>query len=427
MRLFFISITLLLIFTACSKDSNNNTEPTTARRTVIVYMSADNTLSPFTSGDLQELVNGSYNTVSSSDRLVVFVDRISNIEKPFIARITGNRKQPVDTLYKYSEDFYASDPKNFTEVFNRIAKLCPANEYGLVLWSHANGWCIEKDRRPSSAPRRSFGIDNGNNVNNANNGLWLNIPDMRTCFDQIGIKWKFIFADCCNMSCVEVAYELRNNADWLIGSPAEIPGDGAPYKEMVKHFFSQSDSLYKDIINEYTNAYKYFDYETNEYKNYLPLSAIRLSEMESLATATKAVLPAVAEHLKQGDAVATKGIIYYFAPGGCYDNANKTMYDMNDMIRTALSEQPEAYNTWHEAFLKAVPKYTISEMWQTNYNGGLGTINFNEFTVTAAKQGCVSMFFPLDKYYSQKCLYTYNTDIQKMQWYQAVGWSTVGY
>jgi uncharacterized protein YgiB involved in biofilm formation len=97
------------------------------------------------------------------------------------------------------------------------------------------------------------------------------------------------------------------------------------------------------------------------------------------------------------------------------------------MIRTALSEQPEAYNTWHEAFLKAVPKYTISEMWQTNYNGGLGTINFNEFTVTAAKQGCVSMFFPLDKYYSQKCLYTYNADIQKMQWYQAVGWSAVGY
>ena len=42
-----------------------------------------------------------------------------------------------------------------------------------------------------------------------------------------------------------------------------------------------------------------------------------------------------------------------------------------------------------------------------------------------AKQGCVSMFFPLDKYNNSSCLYTYSTDIQKMQWYQAVGWPSV--
>ena len=414
MRLFFISITLLFLFTACSKDSSNNTEPTTARRTVIVYMSADNTLSSFTSGDLQELVNGSYNTVSSSDRLVVFVDRISNIEKPFIVRITGNRKQPVDTLYKYSEDFYASDPKNFTEVLSRAVKLCPANEYGLVLWSHASGWCIEKDTRSSAAPHRSFGVDNGNNASKGNKGLWLSIPDMRTCFEQLGIKWKYIFADCCNMMCAEVAYELRNWADYLIGSPAEIPGFGAPYDKMVTHFFSQSEASYADIVDTYAA----------EYPNYLPLSAIRLSEMDSLASATKAVLPAVAEHLKQGDTQATKNIIYYYSPEGRYDDINKSMYDMNDMIRTALVDQPEAYETWHQAFMKAVPKRVTASMWETmNTN----TVNFSDFTLTDAKMGCVSMFFPLDKYNSSSCLYTYNTDIKKMQWYQAVGWSSVGY
>ena len=126
MKYFFISITMLLLLTACSKDSDNNTEPTTVRRTVIVFMSADNTLSSFTNGDFQELVNGTYNTLPSNDRLLVFVDRISDKEKPFIARITGNHMQPVDTLYKYSEDPYVSVPTIIKDLIARISMLLAA-------------------------------------------------------------------------------------------------------------------------------------------------------------------------------------------------------------------------------------------------------------------------------------------------------------
>ena len=407
MKHFLILITLLLLIVACHKDEKNS-QPTEGRRTVIVYVSADNSLSSFTSSDLQELVNGSYNTLSSSDRLVAFVDRISEHEKPFIIQITGDRQQPVDTLYKYSEDFYASDPANFAEVLSRTMKLCPSKEYALVLWGHGSGWNIEKDTR------RAYGVDNGNSAYNGNNGLWLNIPDMRSAFEQLGVKWKFIFADCCDMMCVELAYELRNCAEYLIGSPAEIPGYGAPYNKTVKDFFSQSDTIYAEIVNTYASAYK----------NYLPLSAMRLSEMDQLASATKAVMPAIAEHLKQGDSQATKGIIYYYSPKGRSNDVNKTMYDMNDMIRTALAEQPEAYNTWHEAFQKAVPKRITSPMWETM---STNTVNFSDFTVTDDKMGCISMFFPLAKYDRSSCLLPYNTDIRQMLWYQAVGWSSVGY
>ena len=66
-------------------------------------------------------------------------------------------------------------------------------------------------------------------------------------------------------------------------------------------------------------------------------------------------------------------------------------------------------------------------MWPTNYNSGKGTVNFSDFTVTDEKMGCVNMFFPLNKYNDTSCLHSYNTDIKQMQWYQAVGWSAVGY
>ena len=41
--------------------------------------------------------------------------------------------------------------------------------------------------------------------------------------------------------------------------------------------------------------------------------------------------------------------------------------------------------------------------------------------------GSVSMYFPLEKYNNSRCEHKYNTDIKKLQWYDAVGWSTVGY
>lgn len=409
MKHFLISISLLLLFAACHKNEENINPLPKGQRTVIVYMSGDNSLSSVTRSDLQELVNGANGTMSSSDRLVVFVDRISTKEKPFIARITGNSNQPVDTLYKYSSDFQASNPDNFVEVLSRVMKFCPANEYGLVLWGHATGWCIQEDM----TPRRAYGVDNGNSEFNSNNGLWLNIPDMRTCFERLGVKWKFIFADCCNMMCVEIAYEIRNWAEYLIGSPAEIPGWGAPYDKMVPNFFSQSDTFYEDIVNTYAD----------EYPNYLPLSAMRLSEMEQLASATRQIMPSIAQHLQQGDATATRGIVYYHSPGGRTDQVNKSLYDMNDMIRTALDES-EAYKAWHDVFLKAVPKRVTSRMWETN---GTNTVNFNDFIATDAKQGCVSMFFPLDKYNNSSSIYHFNTDIRLFQWYNAVGWSSVGY
>ena len=40
------------------------------------------------------------------------------------------------------------------------------------------------------------------------------------------------------MQSVEVVYQLRNRADYFIGSPTEIPGPGAPYEVVVPALFA---------------------------------------------------------------------------------------------------------------------------------------------------------------------------------------------
>lgn len=421
MKHFLISMSLLLLFAACHKDEedNNKTLPK-GKRTVIVYMSGDNSLSQanIPQNDINEMIIGAQ-SISSSDRFIIYVDRYSTTEKPFIARLTNDKNNPVDTLYKYPTDPYSSDPAKFKGVLSLIMEMCPAEEYGLVLWGHGTGWTIETDMTQySNAPRRGYGIDNGN-TGYQNKGPWMNIPDMRKVFEEMGIKWKFIFADCCNMMCAEVAYELRNCTEYLIGSPAEIPGPGAPYHTASPYFFAQTSDFYHGIVKAYA--------EKNP--NYLPLSAIRTSEMESLVSATREILPYVATHLKKGDTAATRHIIYYCSPGGKSDNYNKYMYDMNDMILSALAAEPELYTSWHDAFNKAVVSHVVSPSWETM---GYNTVNFADFPFNESKNidetmGCVSMFFPLDKYESSRCYYQYNADIRQLQWYDAVGWSSVGY
>lgn len=399
----------ILLLTACEKDEVEQQE-TPIKRAVLVFMSAENNLSPYAQNDINELIAGRKQVGSDYD-LLIYVDRASTSEKPFIARITNNSAQPVDTLYRYADDLTSSDPANFQAILKSMAGFSPkAKEYGLVLWGHANGWILENDG--NTVIRRAYGVDNGDNSSSLKvyePARWLNIPSMAKALQQLGIHWRFIFFDCCNMQNTEVAYELRNATDYLIASPAEITGEGAPYDTMVKDFFIEDgEKMGMQMCSDYNAQFDYVG-------GHLPISVVDVSKMQALADATKKILPDIADYLKTDN--PTEGIIYYYTFSRTANE--KIMYDMKDMIRAALSEKPEKYEEWKTALDQAVIYAETSERWHAL------TVDFSDFEVTAEKFGGISMFFPLDKY--KQTSHSYNEDIKQMQWYQAVGWSLVGW
>lgn len=409
-HLLFFIISILL-FTDCSKDEEPVQE-IDIKRAVLVFMSAENNLSPYAQSDINEMIAGRKSVGADCD-LLIYVDRASTTEKPFIARITNDSQYPVDTLYIYPEDFYSSSPANFLDVMKRMVEFSPkAKEYGLVLWGHANGWILENDG--NTVVRRAYGVDNGDNSGSLKvyePARWLNIPDMAKSLQQLGIHWRFIFFDCCNMQNAEVAYELRNVTDYLIASPAEITGEGAPYDTLVKDFFIENgEQLGKQLCIDYHAQIDYVG-------GHLPISVVDASKMQGLADATRKILPDIADYLKSDN--PTQGIIYYYAFSKT--DKEKIMYDMKDMIRAALSENPEKYEEWKAALDQAVVYAEISSKWHAETID----LNANDFEVTAEKFGGITMFFPFDKY--EKASHTYNNDIKQMQWYQAVGWASVGW
>lgn len=418
----------LLLLSSCNKSDDDNTEKkdTIGDRTVVVYMSGENNLSALTNSDIEEMTAGAKN-LPDSKRLIVFVDRADSRKKPFIARInSSSTTSRIDTLYQYPEDFYASSADRFYEVLQRATQLAPAKEYGLVLWGHANGWFIESDSVKTEL-RRAYGVDNGNNTTNGGQPKWLNIPSMRLALEKLGIDWQFVFADCCNMMCAEVGYELRNVTRYFIGSPAEIPSSGAPYHELVPVFFMSGNSLCHGIVDNYFNHYKNVYSQKPQIDvngvsvpeelsgHSVPLTVFDTQYAEPLARATRDVVAKIAATHSELPDLAE--IPYYL------DVVSPVMYDMKAFIRHYAPESD--YQSWLAVFSQAVPYSHASLRWMTIYESLYNA--FGSFSRDESVYGCISMYIPQDLPGYNAGSSQYNKTAENMEWNRVIGWSQYGW
>ena len=69
--------------------------------------------------------------------------------------------------------------------------------------------------------------------------IGMNISDLREAL-SVAPHLDFILFDACFMQSVEVLYELKEYANYIIGSPTEIPAPGAPYQKVVPAMLSNT-------------------------------------------------------------------------------------------------------------------------------------------------------------------------------------------
>lgn len=419
MKKLLIAICAVAMLAACHKDDTEENE-VKADRTVLVYISGECSLWDFIDDDLKEMKAGSQSI--GDNNLLVYVDNATTGEIPWLARINKGQitdsvsfteiakvmnLDPAESLVK--GDPYSSEAQVMEGVLRYAFQKFPSrnNDYGLVLWGHGSGWLIKDSiSYTAMARQKAYGIDNGRNDkgNSADNGKWLNIPSMAKLLSKLP-HLSFIFCDCCNMMCLEVAYELRNVTDYLIGTPAEIPGVGAPYNTVVPAMFEKT-TFWKSIVDYY------FKQRAGGFD--VPLSVIQTNGMENLANATKTVLKNSASKIGEGYP-NTSGLIYYY-----YDSSShQVFFDANDFILKYADTNE--YNSWKQVLDKTVIYKKMATSWMINKNSWPNYYG-NYFTVTEEKYGGVSMFVPT---YIQQT--TDNKDIQQMQWYKAAGYNEIGW
>ena len=378
----------ILLFTSC-KDDNDEPSGALLDKTVIFYMAGDNSLSENMGDNIRDAVAAASEGTGDRNRIVMIVDNYDT--KPTQIVINNGK---VESLMEFDNEFYLTSPTMMKTLLSSVMNTYKAKSYGLLLWGHSTGWLVESD----TIRTRGYGPDN-NGGGSSLNSIWINFTTMAEVLKSLPSKFDFMIGDCCLLQCAEVAYELRNCADYIIGAPSETPVFGIPYKEAVPYMFSSSSDSYMKIAEAITDN----KVQSDGVNYYVPSSVIKTSAMQNLASATKKVI-------SQGllpYPVNTTQAIYYFKYSGM-----KIMYDMQDIFLKNVSA--EAYDEWKKAFDAAVVYRKPSSRWITSYDWT------KDFTVADDNYGGMSMFFPMEQY-DRMSKYLPNERIRNMQWYWDAG------
>jgi len=293
--------------------------------TVMVYLAGDNNLDDAGGIDLGEMKQ-----VGCTDKIniVAQFDRAGSKEETTRYCLQKGTPLAKDALLKLGET-NMGDPKVLEDFVTWGATNYPAEHYLLVLWNHGAGWddanLYEGDVFSGVAPpvsRKKHTVTRGTvatgaralpfaqtraGISRTRRALFSTtvsaaVKDRGIAFDdqaqdfldnielkrvmkriKEGLKRKIdiLGMDACLMSMVEVAYQIRDVAEYTVGSEETEPGDGWPYDRILKALSAKPDmtpeDLSKTIVNQYLASYGAGDNVTQ--------SAMRLPGLKPLAGA----------------------------------------------------------------------------------------------------------------------------------------------
>ncbi|MBO4561673.1 MAG: hypothetical protein J5705_06885 [Bacteroidaceae bacterium] len=245
----FVTVWILTILLSLSSCIRNHGKDELPRRTVLVYMAADNNLSQYANPNLYSM-NTSIKSGAENTNLIVFVDRAG--VAPVLLKL---HDMQIDTVKVYSE-VNSADASVFAEVVDFVINKWKAESYGLLMWSHGNGWVPTSmlhyvapnmryaPKRGSNEPQSTFYEKLRDPFAETRAFAWeerkgqqpaytcMDIDDMVSAIPD-GV-FDFILFDACYMGNVEIAYALRNKTRYIISSCYEIMGYGFPYHIVTK-------------------------------------------------------------------------------------------------------------------------------------------------------------------------------------------------
>lgn len=235
--------------------------------TFMVYIAADNNLSRYALGDIEEMEQ-----VGSSEEvnIVALVDRATGDPGWSTARIALIRHAPESGAQSLNEsgsfedvgELNTGDPETLYKFIKVASEACPARRYALILWSHGSGWRSTQTSRggnrggighlPPTPGMRYVCSD-------WNSDQHIYMRQVREALEKAGISFELVAFDACLMGMVEVAYEIKDRANYIIASEQSIEGTGFNYAPFLKSLSVNPDmdgqALGIEMIKAYDQQY----------------------------------------------------------------------------------------------------------------------------------------------------------------------------
>lgn len=356
LRLIFLLFITVSNF-ACKKE-NNQPVKEKANRMVLVYMEANNDLRYDAINSINNMEKGAANL----DGVLLVYIRTSSV-RSYLLKIRHDQddnKIVSDTVRTF-QGGGPSDAEFMKDVINYAQAEYPANSYGLILWSHATAWAPPVS---STITTKSFGRDRGDE---------MDIKDLR---NAVGNNLEFILFDACSMGGVEVLYEFRDKAKYIIASPAETLSESFPYQQVTPLLFQNSPVNLKLIAEAYYQHY-------NAYTDDRQSATVVLVNTAELAPLANQMRSLIATTKNYGDTFARDGIqrldFTSGFPVASFDFGDFLAHNFNNGGLSDMSEQLDRTILYKQATAKflGIPIKTFSGL--TCYIPYQGDINLSYY------------------------------------------------
>jgi Clostripain family len=285
--------------------------------TFAVWVAGDNNLDSFGGKDLAELKQ-----IGSTDEVAVVAqfDRAGptqHTRRYVLQKGTNLDDDAVDDLGETN----TGDPQIAIDFFNWAMETYPSERVLAVIWNHGSGI----DETDVYARARGEGVPTGRvrsvatgayrralfsttvdqAVEDAEDGGpraiayddaakdFLDNKELARVLAEVkeraGRPIDILGFDACLMNMVEVAYQLKGSAAFIVGSEETEPGNGWPYDEQLKCLVESADAPTAEVAGKLAGNYIKSYAGSGEA---VTQSAVDVSRVEDVATATKSLADA---------------------------------------------------------------------------------------------------------------------------------------
>jgi len=304
--------------------SRRNKMENKAKWTFMVYMAGDNNLSSAGETDIGELAK-----IGSSEdvNIIVEFDRIGTSKHSKRYFIQKDDIQEIEDLGETD----CGDPNTALDFIRWTADSYPADRYGLVLWNHGGGWepsaidtiatevgtaeygRAEGAERSASPLGRVFfrtslrkimsqeSMDDRAICSDDGSGHSIDTIELGKVLEKatnvLGQPIDLLGMDACLMSNFEVAYQVRNQAHYIVASEENEPANGWPYNLVLEKLVTNPDIATAEfcahIVDAYIQSYAHTNFTVTQSAFDLSQSAKLAQSLDKLAQSLKANMPAV--------------------------------------------------------------------------------------------------------------------------------------
>lgn len=271
-----------LFLTSCNQSYDPTLEEVKNEKTLFMYMPWSSNLTSYFYQNIKDMescvekIGGLHN-----ERIIVFISKTPTEASLFEIKYENGKCQRTD-IKSYTYPAFTTET-GITQILEDVISYAPAKKYSLIIGCHGMGWLPVNASR-ALRTHEKFHWDYTDRpltryFGGTTSEFQTDISTLSAAIGNTGVKMEYILFDDCYMSSIEVAYELKDVAKYLIASTCEVMAYGMPYATMGKHLLGTPD--YKAVCDDFYEFYSNYTVPCGT------LSVTNLSKIDEMASFMK--------------------------------------------------------------------------------------------------------------------------------------------